>query len=122
MKYIGTAIGCTLMLLLTVPRYGGFLLGLFILFLIPLFLYSGIRMHRHKSERKIRGVKLAVWVSAIFVSLAVNYYRYSYTRDTANDIVAKITKYHETKGSYPSNLEVLGYERKSLSSSFGMYG
>lgn len=122
MKYLGTAIGCTLMLLMTLPRYGGFLLGFFLLFLIPLFLYSGIRMYRHKSERKVRGEKLAVWMSAILVTLVVNYYRYSYTRDAANEVVAKIASYHEINGFYPRNLEVLGYDSKSLKSRFGMYG
>lgn len=121
MKYLGTAIGCTVMLLMTLPRYGGFLLGFFLIFLFPLFLSSGIRMYRHKSERKVRGKKLAVWMSAILVTLAVNYYRHSYTRDAANDVVAKIASYYETNSFYPRNLQVLGYDSKSLKSSLGMY-
>lgn len=52
----------------------------------------------------------------------MNYYRYSYTRAAANDIVANIAKYHETNGAYPSSLEVLGYDSRSLKSSLGMYG
>lgn len=122
MKYLGTAIGCTLMLLLTVPRNGGFLLGVFLLFLIPLFVYSGIRMGRHENELKIRGKKLTIWTAAIFVTLAVNFYRYSSTRDTANDVVGTIVKYHETSGTYPSSLDVLGYDSKSLKLSLGWYG
>ena len=122
MKYLGTAVGYTLMLLLTVPRYGGFLLGFFLLFLIPLFLYSGVRMYRHKNELKVRGTKLAIWMAAIFVTLGVNFYRYNFTRDAANSVVAAIVKYHETSGIYPSSLEGLGYGGKSLKSSLGMYG
>jgi len=110
------------MLLLTVPRYGGFLLGFFLLFLIPFFLYSTDRMYRHKSERRIRGVKLAAWMVAIFITLAVNYHEYGYARDAANDVVAELAKYYETHGSYPSSLEALGYDSKSLKSSLGMYG
>lgn len=79
-------------------------------------------MYRHKDERKTRGVKLAAWMAAIFVTLAVNYYEYGHSRDAANDVVAKIANYHETNGSYPSSLESLGYDIKSLKSSLGMYG
>ncbi len=122
MKYLGTAIGCTLMLLLTVPRHGGFLLVFFLLFLIPLSLYSGIRMYRNKSERQLRGKKLAVWSATIFVALAVNFYRYNDARDVANDVVASIVKFHDTNGTYPSSLEVLGYNSQSLRSSLGWYG
>jgi len=122
MKYLGTAIGCTFLLLLTVPRYGGFMMGFFLLFLIPFFLYSGDRMYRYKDERKTRGVKLAAWTAAIFVTLAVNYHEYGYARDVANDVVAALAKYHETNGSYPNSLEALGYDRESLKSSLGMYG
>lgn len=121
MKYLGTAIGCTFLLLLTAPRYGGFMLGFFLLFLIPFFLYSVDRMYRHKEERKTRGVKLALWMAATFVTLAVNYHEYGYARDAANDVVAELAKYHETNGSYPSNLEALGYDSKSLKSTLGMY-
>jgi hypothetical protein len=122
MKYLTTAIGCTLMLLLTVPRYGGFMLGFFLLLLIPFFLYSGIRMYRYKNERKTRGVKFSAWMAAIFVTLAVNYHEYGYTRDSANAVVAQIAKYQKTNGTYPSRLEELGYDGKSLKSSLGMYG
>lgn len=61
-------------------------------------------------------------MAATFVTLAVNYDRYGDTRDTANDVVAKIAKYHETNGSYPSSLEALGYDSKLLKSSLVMYG
>lgn len=79
-------------------------------------------MYRNKNERKTRGVTLAVWMAAIFVILAVNYYQYGYTRDSANDVVAKIAKYHQANGSYPSSLDALGYDSKSLKSRLGMYG
>lgn len=122
MKYLGTAMGCALMLLVTLPRYGGFLLGFFMLFMVPLLLYSGIRMYRHNNELEMRRRKLAIWLAAIFVTLAVNGYRYSSTRDAANNVVAEIVKYHENNGTYPINLEALGYDGKSLKSNLGMYG
>jgi hypothetical protein len=79
-------------------------------------------MYRHKNELNIRRKKLAIWMSAISVALAVNYYRYISTRDAANDVVATIVKYHETNGTYPSSLEAIGYDSKSLKSSLGWYG
>lgn len=122
MKYFGTAIGSALMLLLTVPRHGGFLLGPFLIFLIPLFLYSGVRMYRCKNELNTRGKKLAIWMSAIIVALAVNFHRHSSTRDAANGVVAQIVRYHETNGTYPSSLGALGYDSKSLKASLGPHG
>jgi hypothetical protein len=122
MKYLGTAVGCALMLVLTVPRYGGFLLGLFLIFLIPLFAYSGVRMMTHATERKLRGAKLAIWVLAIGVVLGVNFYRYSSTRGTTNDVVAKMVEYHQMHSVYPDSLEAIGYDRRSLNEILGMHG
>lgn len=122
MKYFGTAIGCIGMLVVTVPRHGGFLLGLFLIFLVPLFAYSGVRMVKHTNERKLRGIKLAIWMLAIGVVLGVNFYRYSATRDTANDVVSKIVEYRQMHNVYPSSLEAIGYDRRSLSEILGMHG
>lgn len=122
MKYLGTAIGSALMLLFTLPAHGGFLLFFFLVFLVPLFLYSGVRMYRYQHELNTRAKKLAIWMSAILVALAVNVYRYTSTRDAADDVVSKIVQYHETNGTYPSSLETLGYESKSLKANLGMYG
>lgn len=113
MKYLGTAIGCTLMLLLTVPRYGGFLLVFFLLASILYFLHSETKS---KHESKTKQTKLALWITAIFVALTVNIYRYNSTRNLANDVAAAIHKYHDTNSIYPSSLEALGYSRNSLKS------
>lgn len=122
MKYLGTAIGCVVMLVLTVPRYGGFLLGLFLVFLIPLFVYSGIRMVTHANERKLRGTKIAIWMLAIGIVLGVNFHRHYITRSLANDVVAKIVEYHQIHSVYPSSLEAVGYDRRLLNETLRVHG
>jgi hypothetical protein len=121
MKYLGTIISCTVMLLLTVPRHSGFVLGIFIMGLVPYFLYSGVRVYWHRNEFGTRATQLAIWVSAITVAVGVNYYRYTSTRNVANDVVEKIDHYHAMNTAYPSSLETIGYDKRSLKASLGLY-
>lgn len=120
-KYLGTIISCGVMLLLTVPRHSGFVLGIFIMGLVPYFLYSGVRVYWYRNELSTRATQLAIWVSAITFAVGVNYYRYTATRSEANDVVAKIEQFHAMHNAYPSSLEDIGYGRSALRKSLGLH-
>jgi len=121
MKYRGTAIGCTLLLLLTLPGHGGYFLGLFVVVLVPLFAYRAVWRCRSKSEWSEFGVRLGMWTLAIAIAVGVNYYRDVHTREFADEVVAGLAKYHEMHGTYPASLERLGYETTTLRDNLGFH-
>jgi hypothetical protein len=122
MKYRGTAIGCTVMLLLTLPEHCGYFLGLFVVVLVPVFAYRAVRIGPSKSQWSEFGVRLGMWTLAIAIAVAVNYYRDVHTREFANEVVARLAKYHETHGAYPASLESLGYETTPLRDNLRYHG
>ncbi len=102
--------------------HGGFILIFFLLFFIPLSLYSGFVMYRKKDERKLRATKLVIWAVVIIVILATNYNRHINTRFDANAIVKSIEKYKSDTGDYPNNLEIIGVSNQHLRKQLGMSG
>jgi hypothetical protein len=121
-KIIGTLIGCTLMLLVTLPSHGGFMFLFFLLFLVPSSLYSVIVMYRNKEERKLRTTKLSIGLIASLITVSFNYYRYINTRAKANNIVVAIEKYRSELGYYPKDLEAIGLSKIKLRNQLGMFG
>ncbi len=93
----------------------------FLIFLIPLSLYSAFIMYKKKDERKLRATKLAIWAVAIAVILATHYNRHINTRMVANAIVASIEKYKSDTGDYPDNLEIIGVSNQHLRKQLGRF-
>ena len=118
----GTIFGCVSLLLFTLPPHGGFLLVLFLLFIVPLSVYSTVIMYRDKQQRKIRAIKLFIWAVSILVVVGVNYHRHINTRIAANNIVASIERYKSATGKYPDNLDQIGVTKRSLRNKLGMSG
>lgn len=67
-------------------------------------------------------LNLTIWVIAVAVILATNYYRHSNTRMVADDIVASTEKYKSDTGGYPDSLERIGISVQQLRGRLGMSG
>lgn len=118
----GALIGSAILLALTLPRNSGFIIFLFLFFLIPVSIQSLVIMLRDKNQRKTRGLKLAIWSFAITVSAGYNFYIHTSTRAEANNIVASIEGYKATNGKYPDSIEQIGLSEKGLRQKLGMSG
>ena len=109
---IGTIIGCGIMLSLSLPRNQGLVIAGFLLFLIPLSLYSLFVMYRKKEERKLRATKLAIWSLGVVAIVATHYYYSVNTRNVANSAIETILQYKKEHNQYPEALETIGIPSK----------
>lgn len=66
--------------------------------------------------------RLIIWLSAIATVVGVHYYRYQDTRQSANEIVAKIEQYTRHNGHCPDTLDDIGINPQEADSMLGSSG
>ncbi len=88
--------------------------------LVPWILYSIFIITTQQARRVIQGVKVAIWVSAVFVVIGIHYYLYVSTQASANKVASAIQQYAKEHGSYPPNIDAIGMSKGQLRSELGL--
>lgn len=112
--YCKTLIPVGIMLLATLQKGSGFVL-LLLLPLLSLFaLYQGMRMLRRPEERKVRLIRLSIWLSAFALAGSVQTYWHQASRSNAEEAATAVLSYKARTGSYPANLTEAGLDDGQL--------
>lgn len=109
-----TVILCFVVLFLTFPRHGGFILIFFLLFLIPSIIKSLYIIFVKHQEKKLRAIQISLWVVSCVVVAAHHIYLHKTTRVYANSVSNSIEQFYSQKGVYPSSIEEVGIKKESL--------
>ena len=100
--------------LLILQSFSGTVIFLFLIFLIPLSIYSLIVMFKGKKQRQIRSIKLLLWFLAVIFSFCYNFYINESIRMEAKNIVTKIENYKLDKNKFPENLKQIEVLSKDI--------
>jgi uncharacterized membrane protein YhdT len=79
-------------------------------------------MVRHPERRLVQTAKIALWVSSITAIVAVHWYVAAQTRSNAQAIVDAVLEYSKSHGSFPADLQFIGYRDEDVQSKLGMGG
>lgn len=102
------------MLALAVQKGNGFLLALFMPFLLIYLIFNAVRMLRRPSELKDRGIRMAIWSVALVLASIVQVYWSIGSRSDADLASQKVLAYKERTGSYPASLRDVGLDDSEL--------
>jgi len=109
---IGSFIGIGSLLIF--QSFSGTVIFIFLIFLIPLSIYSLIVIFKYKNQRQIRSTKLFLWLLAFLLSFSYNFYINESIRTEANNLVTKIESYKLNNGQLPQNLQEIGVLEKDI--------
>jgi energy-coupling factor transporter transmembrane protein EcfT len=113
-SYIKTVILAVIVLFFTVQKdYGPLALMLFFIFIFVL-LYNLIQMARKPAERKLRGIRMAIWLVVLSVAMAVQSHRANGTKEEADKAVKTVLDYKARTGAYPAGLKDAGLDEVAL--------
>jgi hypothetical protein len=112
--YIKTAILAAIVLFFTVQQDYGPLALTFLFIFIFVLLYNLIQMARKPAERKLRGIRMAIWFVVLSVAVAVQAHRASGTSDEANKVARLVLDYKTRTGAYPAGLKDAGLDEVTL--------
>lgn len=109
-----TIIPVVIVLALAVQKGNGFLLALFLPFFLIYLIFNAVRMLRRPSERKDRGIRMAIWSVALVLASIVQVYWSVGSRSDADLASQKVLAYKERTGSYPASLRGVGLDDSEL--------
>lgn len=85
---------------------------------LPVFmaaaLYNLVQMIRMPTERKRRGIRLAIWFAALLLVGAVQSHWTTASRRDADAAVQAILAHKARTGAYPTRLDELGLDEQAL--------
>jgi hypothetical protein len=81
---------------------------------LPWLLYNLVRALVHAGERLRRLPKVALWVLAVAVVLAVQNHNEHAARTEADAVLAQLQAYHKRTNAWPAKLEDLGLDSQAL--------
>ena len=82
-------------------------------------LWVGIR---NPQQRSIQAAKVGIWLLSIGIVIGVHYFVATQTRADAQKVVEAVLSYHASHGTYPEDIEAVGYTKGDLRSMIGMGG
>jgi hypothetical protein len=113
-SYIKTAILAAIVLFFTVQQgYGTLALTLLLIFIFVL-LYNLIQMARKPAERKLRGIRMAIWFVVLSVAMAVQSHRAGGAKEETDKVVKTVLDYKTRTGAYPAGLKDAGLDEVTL--------
>lgn len=103
-----------IVLLFTLPMGGGIWFALSLFVFIPWALYNLVRLGLKPAERKVRAVRLGIWMAVLAVAGATQGYWENALRTHADAAAASLLAYKNRTGSYPENLDGAGLSENAL--------
>ena len=113
------ATACIFAFLCSTPHLG-FLLYLWFLFWLFWLPYSAYVIIRKPLRRKVQSIRVVLWLSAAFLVVCIHFVRHNFVRNTADEIISKITSYAATHGQFPSSISDVGLSEEELRAKINM--
>ena len=93
----------------------GFMLGMFAVFVFPIWLVRmGTLTWRRPARRRAQGIKLVVLVVAMVAAGAALKHREDDRRAQAQRVVEAVTAWHDAHGAWPDTLDQVGLDTRAL--------
>ncbi|HEY9037280.1 MAG TPA: hypothetical protein VIM96_11280 [Pseudomonadales bacterium] len=105
---------CIVCLVFTFPKHMGFILAFAFVFLIPSMFKSAYIVFVKKKGQKQRTIQTALWAVTCTAVIVHHAYLHYTTREFAQEVAVKIHSYKDKNGSYPKDIETIGYTSKDL--------
>jgi hypothetical protein len=125
-QLVKTLILVGIVLALTLPRsvynayWGSFVLVAATLVIVPWTIYSLVRMAIRPAERRSRGIRLAIWVTALVVAFGGRAHWDTTAREEANTAVSAVKAYKGRTGAYPYSMGEVGIDAQALKEEFSL--
>jgi len=120
-KITNTVIFCVITLIITMQKHAGFILGMLLIFLIPVLLQNFYFIYSKKSERKYRSIQAFLWIATCLVVIGHHVYLHKTTRTFAAEVSSAVVMHQQQHAFYPNTLEQLGFDRTELRKRSLMY-
>ncbi len=105
---------CVLIALFTFPKYSGFMLGLVLIFLVPVLLVRIFRICTRSEHRKQRIIQVILWVVTCLSVVIHHIYLYQTTKNFANRFSHAVIAYHNKHGVYPKSADELNFDKQTV--------
>ncbi|MBM9521238.1 hypothetical protein JWG39_15565 [Desulforhopalus vacuolatus] len=96
------------MLLFTFPMHGGFMLGFWLLFLVPSTIKKLFTVFVKKKDQKQIFIQIVLWSISCAIILAHHVYLHKTTLHYAKSISNTVEAFYIKNGKYPKTLEYAG--------------
>lgn len=113
-NHIKSFVLAAVVLAFSMQKGNGFLLVLFLPFILIYLIHNAVRMAIRPAERKSRGIRLMIWLVVPVLSVAVHIYWSASTRSNADLALQKVMTYKERVGIYPASLKDAGLDDEML--------
>lgn len=117
-----TLVTATVVTVLLCQRHAGFLVLFEALILAPWILASIWRMIRNPQQRSPHAAKLVIWLLSIGIVIGFHVHLTTQTRAKAQMLVDAVISHHKSHGTYPKDLQTIGYAKDEVRSMIGMGG
>lgn len=122
-KMLGaTIVAAGVVTLVLCQRHLGFAVLLEILVLLPWIVVSIWTAAGNSQQRPLLAAKVGIWLLSVGVVIGVHAVLASLTRAKAQKVVDAITSYYTAHGSYPVDIQAVGYTEGEVRSMVGMGG
>lgn len=112
-QIIQTVILCAVMLLMAFPVHAGFVLGFWLLFLIPLTIKSLFTILVKKEEKKQKIIQIALWSISCSIIAFHHIYLHKTSKKYANFVSNAVESFYLKNGVYPKSLVDAGINPES---------
>jgi hypothetical protein len=118
----GTIIAAGIATLVLSQRHLGFMVALAAFILLPWIIASIWISIANPQKRSLQAAKVAIWLLSMGVVIGVHYFIASQTRVSAQEVVDAVANYYTSHGTYPEDLQSIGYTKDKIRSMVGMGG
>ena len=99
---------------------GSFVLVAVTVVFLPWAIYSLVRMAIRPTERRSRGISLAIWATTLLVAFGARAHWDTAARKEANAAASAIQAYKGRTGAYPNSLREVGIDGEALKEEFSL--
>ncbi len=118
--YWRTVLLALLLVAAVAPREHGPLLAVLLPVMLIYFAVAGVRLWRASEQRRLRSIRLLMWLVALVVS-GLLHWRWSVgSQQAAADVVRAVQQYQARTGSYPDTLVAVDRDEVALGKNWGI--
>ena len=118
----GTIFAASIVTIFLCQPHNGFIAFFEVIILIPWVIMWIWRSIKTPELRLLYAVKMCIWILSIGITISVHFFIAYKTRQKAQMVVNAILDYHRSHGSYPPDIQTIGYSKDDLRSMIGMNG
>lgn len=120
-QILSSLLAAALVMFVLCQAHAGFAVVFVLLIQFIWLPYSIVIAIAEPKIRRLQLTRVAIWVGAVAIIVAVHYIRHEVTRRNANEIVASINNYTAQHGHCPATTDDIGITREELKSKLGFW-